>query len=47
MDEEELTEYKVYQHAYCFRCQAQGAVLYQGWTFYCPTCHQEILKENE
>ena len=49
MDEEleDLPEYKIYQHATCFRCQAVGAVNYRGWVFYCPACHQDILKEEE
>jgi len=47
MNEEELPTYKIYEYACCFRCQRQGAVNYKGWTFYCPDCHEQVLKEND
>jgi hypothetical protein len=45
--EEDLPEYRIHEHASCFRCQKMGAVIYKGWVFYCPSCHQLALEEED
>ena len=45
--EDDLPTYKIYQHAACFRCGTVGAVNHRAWVFYCPSCHEDVLKEEE